>query len=382
MPLTERALALVDFVKRNAHLPAQGSEEWLLQRNKSIGGSQIATILGINKYENMRSLVLSKAGLSKFKKAAPLWFGNLMEHCVEQYVHLRWGSTVVETGSITHTIDCISYSPDGLCVIKKSKLDDVFTEIELRQIQGSSSFKPADELLVLMEFKSPFMRIPIQGEIPTYYVPQPLLGMTVIPIAEVSLFIECVFRFCSISQLFTHGYSMYHYDRKRFVNDPISFGSISVVYDVNNCSQETEDFAQLLKSQVEDYDCIDLGTIQDRKLITALMEHLVDGELTPVYHSMLTTLMITDDDLRTFHEYNNCPRFNNEVNNTRQQYGDGYVGVLPYKMFDVNCNPVFKQEILTDDVVDKVKKVIDLAGKISGACEDERNELIATANSI
>ena len=382
--VTSREQALADFIKQNENLPKQGSAEWLQQRNKSIGGSQIATILGINKYETMTSLVKSKAGISKFKKAPPLWFGNLMEYCVEQYVKLRWDATVVETGSITHTIDCISYSPDGLCVIKKSKLKE-FTKKDFTEIQKTSMFEKDDELLVLMEFKSPFIRIPIVGQVPPYYIPQPQLGMCVIPITEVSLFIECVFRFCTREDLHSTQYSRYHYDKKRYNKRSIAFSAISVVIDQDNASEETMKMVNDLKSQIYDFEQMDIGTVQNKTIINSLLEQLVDGELTPIYHSLLGNQKDLFDDVYewSFHKYNNFVRLDNEIYATREQYGDRYVGYLPYKLLDVNINKIFKKNILTDNVVEKTRKVITLANQISGEQDvKKQQELISQAKKM
>ena len=376
--MMSKAEVLDNFIKANQHLAKQGSAEWLEQKQYTIGGSQIATVLGINKYETPESLVKSKAGMLPFKKAAPLWFGNLMERCVEQYVDLAWGAKVVETGSLTHTNPCISYSPDGLCVIEKKKIKCIFSKLDFSLIQSTSMFDPSDDILALMEFKSPYMRRPVHGKIPEYYIPQPQLGMCVIPIAEVSIFVECVFRFCSREDLYTNKYSWYHFDRPRYNSKQIAYGAISVEYDPMTASDITKSLVDELKDNTSGFNTNnDLGLIEDKKLFNRLLEALIDGELTPIYHDMLGNIQnFYDSDVWMFHKYNNPNRFDQTIYDRCIESGNNYVGFLTYKLMDVNVNPVFKKDILTNQVTRKVESIIDLVKQIVSEPDIKNKEML------
>jgi predicted phage-related endonuclease len=123
---------LFEFLEQNKHLPEQGSIEWLKSRSETIGGSEISTILNINKYQSIKQLILQKTGLNIFKKAPPLWFGNIFEYILQQYVEKLYDTTIYETGSIPYKKSkLIKYSPDGLAVIKLNKLKKLFTEDDL-----------------------------------------------------------------------------------------------------------------------------------------------------------------------------------------------------------------------------------------------------------
>jgi len=117
---------LIEFLELNKHLPEQGSIEWLKSRSETIGGSEISTILNINKYQSVKQLILQKTGLSIFKKAPPLWFGNIFEYILQQYVEKLYDTKIYETGSIPYKKSkLIKYSPDGLAVIKINKLKNI-----------------------------------------------------------------------------------------------------------------------------------------------------------------------------------------------------------------------------------------------------------------
>ena len=66
------------------------------------------------------------------------------------------------------------------------------------------------------------MRVIKQNEIPIYYKPQPELGLEVIDICEASIFIEAIFRFCSMNDIISLNYKYnirYHYDKIKYNNN-------------------------------------------------------------------------------------------------------------------------------------------------------------------
>ena len=106
--------ALNEFLEENKYLPTQGSQEWLNSRSETIGGSEISTILNINKYQTIKQLIEQKTNISFFKKAAPLWFGNIFEYILQQYTEILYDTKIYETGSIPYKKSkLIKYSPDG-----------------------------------------------------------------------------------------------------------------------------------------------------------------------------------------------------------------------------------------------------------------------------
>ena len=93
---------LHNFINKYKYLPIQGSAEWLKSRSETIGGSEISTILGLNPYQNVKQLIKQKTGLTTFKKAPPLWFGNIFEYILQQYTEYIFDTKIYETGSIPY----------------------------------------------------------------------------------------------------------------------------------------------------------------------------------------------------------------------------------------------------------------------------------------
>lgn len=70
-------------------------EEWLHERTKGIGGSDAATVLGLNKYKTPFELWLEKTGQSMVDTAGEAaYFGNLLEDLVAKEFEKRSGKKV------------------------------------------------------------------------------------------------------------------------------------------------------------------------------------------------------------------------------------------------------------------------------------------------
>lgn len=176
-----------EFIQSVGEAPAQRSKEWYEMKSKTIGGSEVATVLGINPFRQVKALIAEKTGVAADSfcgNMATRW-GTLFEHLTREWTEqvLLLEKPIRETGSIPGVIERQRYSPDGLGVVRlineKNKLDNY---------------------IVLFEFKSPFRSIP-DGNIPKYYVPQIQTGMLTIPLVEVSIFVSNCFRKCQLKQL-------------------------------------------------------------------------------------------------------------------------------------------------------------------------------------
>ena len=384
--------ALIDFLDENKDLPIQGSEEWLQSRSGTIGGSEISTVLNINKYQSVKQLIEQKSGISSFKKSAPLWFGNLFEYILQQYTEKLFDTKIYETGSIPYKKSkLIKYSPDGIALINKNKLknylnnDDYDNKIfNLSYFKNISSEWDKKELLVLFEFKNPFMRVIKPNEIPIYYINQPKLGMEVIDICEVSIFIESVFRFCSYTDIvkinkntgiidydINNMYNRYyHFDRNKYNNKTLSYGSFSVYYESKNNSthllQVINNLVEyMMKNNIHQYD---LSAIKDKKIINSIMENIIDyKDLKIIYHDICINTNINNDDDSSyyyFNKYNNINKYKNEIiENKLKICNDNnleYLGIMSFKMLDINIEPIFKSNPLNNKVLNDIEQIINV----------------------
>lgn len=196
--ILEKISELSDTEKINAYfenykdLPKQGSEAWI--KDRKIGGSAVATILGVNKFSSKEQLIksLTSPEDSQIESIAMNW-GTVFEEAAKYYLNnfikiVEFGSLpgfALENGKIV-----TSYSPDGLFVFTRELYDSDLCEFNENDINKA----------FLLEIKCPFMR-KITGEIPSYYVPQIQLGLHTIEFTQKALYTEFAFRICSLSDL-------------------------------------------------------------------------------------------------------------------------------------------------------------------------------------
>lgn len=153
----------------------QHSAGWLIAKQYTIGGSSIATVMGINAFQTLRSMLLRRLGVEAFDSDIKPQWGNMLEDVIKREIEHMYKCTVYgEDLYITGHIPGTSYSPDGLMVV--------------------------DDKIVLCEFKCPYSRIPSR-EPPKYYVPQVKMGLEIIPQASYGVYAEGVYRRCTWDQL-------------------------------------------------------------------------------------------------------------------------------------------------------------------------------------
>lgn len=200
-------LKLEAFIKDNIDAAPQGSQQWLNERTYIIGGSEMSTIEGCNPYSKLVDLVAQKTGLTSFNGNAATRWGNLFENVSELLFKTMFNTEIYNTGGIQHkTIKNHKYSPDGLCVMQFNT--------------GSKNESKIQYKTALLEFKSPFGTVP-SAKVPKHYLSQVKAGLCSIDIADKVVFVNNMFRRCSIQQLdFTTNYNnRYHKDTEKKLKD-------------------------------------------------------------------------------------------------------------------------------------------------------------------
>ena len=187
--MSEKSLQIMinNFVETTVAAPAQKSAEWYAIRTTTIGGSEVATVLGLNPFKNCRSLIADKAGITKdlFAGNIATRWGNLFEPLTREWTQrvLLMNEPIQETGSVCGVIDRQRYSPDGVGVVQL--LDDE---------------EHPEYYIVLFEFKAPFKSLP-DGKIPKQYIPQIQTGLLTIPMCELSIFVNNCYRKCTLKNI-------------------------------------------------------------------------------------------------------------------------------------------------------------------------------------
>ena len=237
-------------------LPAQGSSRWLQQRlgldqdylskmlvemsgvtllPTPIGGSEIAVLRGEDKDKTRIEVIRSKLGLDQFDGNMITRWGKMFEPVINKYTEVIFETDLVETGSVPGLRDINgfpiqSYSPDGVGIVSSERLKDVIVGETSSEFKSFFDLSVKDKLVVLFEFKCPWMRIP-DGTVPKKYMAQPKMGMSSLVIPEISIFGDAMFRRCSIGDFaFNRKYDKgMHFGKAS--GDPVVMGFIGI-YDV------------------------------------------------------------------------------------------------------------------------------------------------------
>jgi len=188
---------LNEFLAEYKDLPAQRSEQWLLDRKYTIGGSEISTVANKNPFSSIRDLVELHIGLKKFNGNINTHWGTVLEDFAIYIFEKKWDCTIYETGSLHGPIAFQKYSPDGLTYIKSL------------------------DMIILLEIKNATRRI-ANGKIPSMYKPQILTGLNTIKIANMGMFVDATFRLCSFANFtFTAKYDTEIHPNK-YIGIPIA----------------------------------------------------------------------------------------------------------------------------------------------------------------
>ena len=179
---------LEEFIEANSHLPEQGSEQWLKDRLFTIGGSEMSVITGDNPYKNIRGLIEQHIGTKTFKGNINTIWGSILEDLVVQILEGLWHARIFETGSLKGVVEGQKYSPDGLVYL---------------------SFW---DMIILLEIKCAVRRIAGKS-VPKMYLPQIYTGLDTIPLADKAIFVDAMFRRCSLAD---HKLDNKNYDTDKY----------------------------------------------------------------------------------------------------------------------------------------------------------------------
>jgi hypothetical protein len=203
--LAEKLAELDAFVARHADL-RQRTPEWYARMAKTVGGSDIAAVLGLNPYSSARKVVDAKAEALQGRDA---WFGGssatrwgvLFEDVAAAVVAADFGSPVRGDEVCICAVPGHRYSPDGYIVGRgwapgaeaaAAAAGAARRPLWTTAAPAAAAGRPR---VVLIEIKCPYSRQPA-GRVPPQYAPQLWSGLdpAVSPLAEAGLFVDCAFR--------------------------------------------------------------------------------------------------------------------------------------------------------------------------------------------
>jgi hypothetical protein len=381
----------------------QHSNEWLRVKQFTIGGSSLATIMGLNPYSTIAKLISERIGLSKFNSDVKPQWGNLFEDIIKRYVEYDCSCLILGEDlyiGFTGTYFGTSYSPDGITVLEFPVAEHT-EEIIIcekgsggenvgRQITDRVRIVQQVPKYVLLEFKCPFSRIP-NGKIPKYYVPQVKMGLQLMGLPTVGLFVEAVFRRCTWEQLgnnpeydkilvpkssgkfpLAYGIIGFYINEAKFTEylgrlrvDPYKFTAEQIIAERTRMMSKYIDFFAEAGTEQNDFMCNDLGETP-KELFETIM-HAVDKKIiTPWYGKILPTgsaqkstahidLLLREkinidsvnDDVATFTQY--C-----------KEWGLINIGILPWKLFRIDYHYMLPTPGYVDPWMPKINEVIQV----------------------
>jgi putative phage-type endonuclease len=336
-----------DFIKtHNNDDIEQRTENWYKLMGTTIGGSEVAALMGLSPYSSFYDIVKSKIDICKglkpynFVDNISCWWGTLFEDVIARVIEIDIGNKVKGTSICIQKYEGHRNSPDGYIVanfyIKNNKYHLWTTDLSNELIDLS--------MILLLEFKCPITRR-ITGEIPKYYKPQVLSGLAVSPIAHKGLFIDALFRKCSVDQLGNNPLydTIFHKKCNKLLN-PIAWGIINIYINnsrINNTIKNIyEEYFGIDFLENESNEIIDLGDINNT-LFNDIM-YLVNNKILT---TSVTTVKFSDG------------RGDINILNTDIKKDHILFAVLPWKLFDISYVPVDREPNFLENIYPLIQKV-------------------------
>jgi hypothetical protein len=228
-----------DYERREAELEAflagvkgfeQRTPEWYGAMGTTVGGSELAAVLGRSPYASFYSVAANKVAIRRGRAPAwtgsvPCWWGTLFEEVVAEVVAADLGGRVRGDSVCIQAFPGHRNSPDGYLVVRQApgQGGPVFWKGRSPPPRG------LEAKTALLEIKCPLIRRPA-GEIPRQYLPQLWSGLAVSPVADFGLYVDAVIRRCRIVAL-GGGPAFdgsFHSRCRPFAAGPFAWGALAV----------------------------------------------------------------------------------------------------------------------------------------------------------
>lgn len=228
--VARREAELGGFIGR-AKGPPQRSPDWYGAMGGTVGGSELAAVLGQSPYGNFYSVAANKVAIRRgtapaWTGSVACWWGTLFEDVVAEVVAADLGGRVQGENICIQAFPGHRNSPDGYIVVRVVEAPG-----GCALWRGARPPPPgATAKTALLEFKCPLSRRPAGSVVPRQYIPQLWSGLAVSPVADFGIYVDAVFRRCRVVDL---GPSTVHdtafHDRGRpFAAGPFAWGALAV----------------------------------------------------------------------------------------------------------------------------------------------------------
>jgi hypothetical protein len=298
-----KQIILEKFLKKHANLPGQRTQAWLDDRKFNIGGSEIGTVAGFNPYKGARELIEGHLGITSFRGNINTYWGTVLEDMVTKILEKLWDCKLYETGSLPGVIPGQKFSPDGLTYL--SYIDKI----------------------VLVEIKSAARRV-AGNSIPRQYKPQLYCGLDTVQIADFAIFVDAMFRRCSLENwdMTSKHCSVVHRPSK--VDKPLALCFVGIYEKMY--SEEYDDLIEDLDQPYIDAGACDLETLE---------RLLKDAAETRLRFYLSETIM-EDKTVNA----NTCQSTLDEFADFCTANGHHPVAVMPLKLFKLSLIPAYRDD--------------------------------------
>jgi hypothetical protein len=362
---TSKLKELYEYLQQFKDLPQQGTAEWVESRGGTVGGSEIPTVAGMNKYSTIEELIKAKLGIDK----VPDWFlpfiwGHLFEEVVNKTMEFKLG-VEIETaiGALPGIIDKQTYSPDGTTVVSRRAL------CRLLNRENLDDFIPPEGefVTVLMEYKAPIYKPVKPGEpVPEHYLPQVKTGLDTIRLCQMALFAQMEIVMCGTST----AVSMYG-----------KHAGIIGVYSDENTEFNKAYFAQLFNVDIEElgaefsfeFLADQFRTFREHDVLNdCLVNFMYSAKKTEMKVHYIEPISIEETD----REYAMEKQHRDLVNyGKRQNYA--MLGFLPYYIKNINIVPVAPEYGYVEQFKERVNFVVRTARRARRLeTEEEQREFV------
>ena len=221
-------------------MPKQRSIKWLELRKTGFGGSEISALLNKSRYMKEIDLIKKKANIiTNYVDNLYTQWGITLEAVTHRTMELILDTKIEEFNILEGSIKGQLYSPDGVGVVK----------LKCQYNINISKYNNKDYFYILFEFKAPFSRIP-NDKISKEYMAQMQSGLSVIQDADNGLFVDALYRICSIDDLVINNIynKFFHYSdaKKKFIPQPkpIALG-LMAIYQTKKSKSDFKKFYNL-----------------------------------------------------------------------------------------------------------------------------------------
>lgn len=330
---------LLAFLDKYKDLPKQGSLDWKNNRQFTIGGSEMATVMGLNPYNDISDLVMTKLGWKPFVNTTATNWGKLFEPAAQILLEQLFKCILYETGSLPGCIPHTSYSPDGFAVVETSVIKELINKkiIPPHELVG-------DAQTVVFEIKSPYSRNP-SSQPPAYYMPQPLSALSHFDFLDIAYFVDVAFRLCTVEDLPDEtSYFKYQSDKNVSFTEVLYRGTIGFAVDVGG-----EVSTNML----------DLCTQPDK--LQRIIESSANEKFKTYYFNIDEDVEVSKSKLAEI-----C---NKELLSC--------LGILTYKIFKCVITPIHRQPNFVQEYQEEINQVIATIDEIRNSADP-----LATFNEI